>query len=225
MRAVRFAAIGAAGRVLDAHRHVGSLVIARARLVLHLRLGAASVGLARHRPVSRARAALARGEPFGTTDVPWGYAYFVARFLPALRRARRGFRWSCRSSLNAAVAVAALPRSSRPLAGRTRRRARGACSSALFSFNTVYASTQSSDAVCTVLFLASLLVLRARCAQSAASVDFAAQRRAVGLVPQFRPNMILFPALIAAAYCVVRPHAAHPLARDAVFAVVGRAAR
>src|SRR5687768_15882945 len=24
--------------------------------------------------------ALARGEPFGTTDVPWGYAYFVAFF-------------------------------------------------------------------------------------------------------------------------------------------------
>ena len=24
--------------------------------------------------------ALARGEPFATTDVPWGYAYFVAVF-------------------------------------------------------------------------------------------------------------------------------------------------
>ena len=29
--------------------------------------------------------ALARGEPFGTTDVPWGYAYYLAFFYWRLR--------------------------------------------------------------------------------------------------------------------------------------------
>ena len=36
--------------------------------------------------------ALARGEPFGTTDVPWGYAYFVAVVLRAISRTARGRR-------------------------------------------------------------------------------------------------------------------------------------
>ena len=71
---------------------------------------------------------------------------------------------------------------------------------ASFSFNTVYASTQSSDAICTVLFLLSLLAFvrghetlePRRRSPTAALLS--------GMVPQFRPNMILLPVIVVAGY-------------------------
>src|SRR5712692_3199572 len=91
--------------------------------------------------------ALAQGEPFPTLEVPWGYAYFVAVFY----RAFGHHPWIplvAQAALNACLpqvvflfASTWLDRSTSILA---------AVLAGLFSFNTVYASTLSSDAVCTV---------------------------------------------------------------------------
>ena len=140
--------------------------------------------------------AMARGEPFGTTDVPWGYAYFVAAFyklfgphawIPVLAQV----------IANAAVPVL-LYRLVVPMAG-VRASAAAAWLAGVFSFNTIYASTLASDAICTVLFLASLLAF-ARGHRSGRRRDFIVSGLLFGIVPQFRPNLILLPALIALAY-------------------------
>ena len=156
--------------------------------------------------------ALARGEPFGTTDVPWGYAYYGALFywlvgdrvwVPVLAQV----------IINTAAPVL-LYRLAQPLVG-----ARTATLSALilgiFSFNTVYASTQASDAVCTVLFVSSLVVL-AKGVRERRMLDIAIGGFLSGLVPQFRPNMILLPAIFAAGYVLIGRTRGH-LARAVVF--------
>jgi hypothetical protein len=140
--------------------------------------------------------ALARGEPFGTTDVPWGYAYFVAAFYAAL-----GDRaWI--PVLVQVIANAFIPAMTAylvaPLAGR-RVSNLTALLVGVFSFNTVYASTLASDSICTVLFLAFLLCF-ARGHRTGAILAFAASGLLAGLVPQFRPNLILLPLLMAMAY-------------------------
>ena len=154
--------------------------------------------------------ALARGEPFGTTDVPWGYAYYAA-FFYVLFGDRVWVPVLAQVIINAAAPVL-LYRLAQPLIG-----ARTATLSALilgiFSFNTVYASTQASDAVCTVLFLCSLVTL-ARGARNGSVVDMAIGGFLSGLVPQFRPNMILLPAILAAGYVVIGRTPRASLARD-----------
>ena len=145
--------------------------------------------------------ALARGEPFGTTDVPWGYAYFVAFFYALFPDAP----WA---AVTAQVAINALVplllyRLARPAVGQ-RVAALSAWIVALFSFNTIYASTQTSDSVCTVLFLLSLLCF-VHAHKTSSTWAFAAAGVLSGLVPQFRPNMILLPVLVIAAYALGRP--------------------
>src|SRR6266852_7054158 len=97
---------------------------------------------------------LAAGRQFPTMDVPWGYAYFLAAFYrifgdhPDLPRVAQAV-------LNATVPLLVF------MCARTWFERRSAVAAALitglFSFNTVYASTQSSDAVCTVLFMAAIV--------------------------------------------------------------------
>ena len=156
--------------------------------------------------------ALARGEPFGTTDVPWGYAYYGAFFywlfgdrvwLPVLAQV-----------IINATAPLLLFRLAQPLVG-ARTATLAALILGVFSFNTVYASTQASDAVCTVLFLCSLVVL-ARGVRERRMLDMAIGGLLSGLVPQFRPNMILLPALFAAGYVLIGRTRAH-LSRAIVF--------
>jgi hypothetical protein len=158
--------------------------------------------------------ALARGEPFGTTDVPWGYAYYAAFFYRLLGD-RVWVPVLAQVIINAAAPVL-LYRLAQPLVG-----ARTATLSALilgiFSFNTVYASTQASDAVCTVLFLCSLVTL-ARGARNGSVLDMAIGGFLSGLVPQFRPNMILLPAILAAGYVLIGRTRAH-LWRAIVFSI------
>lgn len=144
--------------------------------------------------------ALARGEPFATTDVPWGYAYFVAAHY-ALFGEHGWIPLTTQVLANATVPVM-LYHLVRPLAG-IRIAALAAMLTGVFSFNTVYASTQSSDAVCTVLFVASLLMF-ARGARTGQLRDFAISGLLSGLVPQFRPNMILFPVVLAAAFLLLQ---------------------
>lgn len=139
---------------------------------------------------------LARGEPFGTTDVPWGYAYFAAAFY-----------WLFGPRVWVPVLVQVIVNAAAPLLlyqlirpWTTQRHAvMASVLTGLLSFNNVYASTQASDALCTILFLASLLAL-ARAIMTERPLLFALAGLLAGIVPQFRPNMVLLPALVAAGY-------------------------
>ena len=139
---------------------------------------------------------LALGEPFSTTDVPWGYTYYLAIFY-------RFFGDHTWAPVTGQVFINALTplllfKLARPAVGQ-RIAALAAWITAIFSFNTVYASTQSSDAICTVLFLLSLLAF-VRGHKHSSLVAFAAAGALSGIVPQFRPNMILLPAIVIAGY-------------------------
>jgi 4-amino-4-deoxy-L-arabinose transferase-like glycosyltransferase len=143
--------------------------------------------------------ALARGEPFGTTDVPWGYAYYVAGFY-------RLFGEVLWAPLVGQVLLNALvPLLLYHLVRRLSDHRTGVLSAVLvgiLSFNTVYASTQSSDSVCTVGFLAMLLCFL-KGAESGRIHWFAASGLLAGIVAQFRPNLILFPFVMAGVYLLL----------------------
>jgi Dolichyl-phosphate-mannose-protein mannosyltransferase len=137
---------------------------------------------------------LARGRPFPTLEVPWGYAYSLAVFywlfgdhpwIPLVAQA----------ALNAAVPALVFRLAATWIDRRTAILA--AVLTGLFSFNTVYASTQSSDAVCTCLFMAAIAAfVTAR--QRESGRWFAIAGVLSGVAPQFRPNLILIPLLLAA---------------------------
>jgi hypothetical protein len=157
--------------------------------------------------------ALARGEPFGTTDVPWGYAYFVAVFY----RLFPNTPWATvtvQVCVNALVPLL-LYRLSRPAVGH-RIAALSAWIVAVCSFNTIYASTQTSDSICTVLFLLALhLFVYAH--KSSQLWAYAGAGALAGLTPQFRPNMILLPGLVIAAYLFYPSFTRKRLTQCAVF--------
>jgi hypothetical protein len=157
--------------------------------------------------------ALARGEGFTTTDVPWGYAYFVAAFYAAFGE-RAWIPVTAQVIANATIPlmVYALVR---PLASE-RIAAISSMLVGALSFNTVYASTESSDAMCTVLFVASLLCLL-RGYQTDQALYFAIGGLLSGTVPQFRPNMILLPAVLAAAYVLFSGARARAARRMSLF--------
>ena len=173
----------------------------RARTVLHVRLGAAPVGLAGHRPVSRARQGAGARR-----------AIRHHRRAVGLRLLRRGVLLGCsaiacgcrcwrRSSSTPLPRSCSIAWRSHSVGARTATLA--ALILGIFSFNTVYASTQASDAVCTVLFLCSLRHRSPEARASGSMVDMAIGGLLSGLVPQFRPNMILLPALLAAGYVLI----------------------
>jgi hypothetical protein len=159
---------------------------------------------------------LAAGLPFDTTDVPWGYAYYVAAFY-AIFGNHPWIPLVVQVALNALVPLL-LFRLVQPLMGR-RVAALSALMAGLFSFNTVYASTQSSDCISTVLFLASLLFF-SRGSLDGSTMMFAVSGLVGGLVPQFRPNLILFPPLLAAIYAVRRRFARRAIGDMAVYLFV-----
>jgi hypothetical protein len=160
--------------------------------------------------------ALSQGEPFNTTDVPWGYAYFAAAFYVMFGE-RVWIPITAQVIANATVPVM-LYELVRPYRGR-RTAALAALVTGVFSFNTVYASTQASDAVCTVLFIAALLCL---------SSAYRSQRLGplvlagvlLGLAPQFRPNLVLFPGAVVILYLWQRPRSLAKLAHMALFVTV-----
>jgi hypothetical protein len=157
--------------------------------------------------------ALARGEPFGTTDVPWGYAYFVAVFY-------RLFPDSPWAPVTAQVFINALVplllyRLALPAVG-ARVAALAAWITAVFSFNTIYASTQTSDSICTVVFLAAVLCF-VRAHTTSSTWAFAAAGVLSGVAPQFRPNMILLPVLVIGVYLFWPPRSRQRVMHGAVF--------
>jgi hypothetical protein len=159
---------------------------------------------------------LARGDGFQTTDVPWAYAYYVAAFY-TLAGEQPWLPVLVQVVANAFVPIL-LYHLAAPLAGRPAATL-AALLIGLFSFTTVYASTQSSDALCTLGFLGALLLL-ARGWRTGHVRWYVASGLLSGVVPQFRPNMILLP--LVGAVLMVRLSPARR--RDAVNAIAYLAA-
>jgi hypothetical protein len=156
---------------------------------------------------------LVRGEPFSTTDVPWGYTYYLASCL-WLFGERTWVPVTIQVFLNALMPLLVFTLA-KPAVGR-RIAALAAWITAVFSFNTVYASTQSSDSICTVLFMLAVLCF-VRGHMRSSVLAFAAAGVLSGVVPQFRPNMILLPVIVAAGYALWRPRGARRLVECGVF--------
>src|SRR3954462_3929740 len=144
---------------------------------------------------------LGRGEPFPTTDVPWGYAYFLSPFyglfgdrpwIPLLAQALLNgcLPWLvytfARSEFDERVAILA------------------AILTGIFSFNTVYASTQSSDSVCTVLFMAAIVAFVRRKGPHR-WLWLTLSGLLAGIASQFRPNLLFVPLLLAAIHLLTPP--------------------
>src|SRR5712691_3648476 len=137
---------------------------------------------------------VAEGRSFPTMEVPWGYAYFLAVFY----RLFGDHPWIplvVQVALNASVPLLVFAFARTWLDDRVATAA--AVLTGLFSFNTVYASTQSADAVCTFLFMAALVAfVRARRRDDARW--FALVGVLTGVATQFRPNLLLIPVVLAA---------------------------
>jgi hypothetical protein len=156
---------------------------------------------------------LARGEPFPTIHIVWGYAYFLAIFYrlfgdhPAIPLTVQAALNACiplmlyhlvKLEMNERIAVAA------------------AVLTGLFSFNTVYVSTQASDPVCTVLVVAAVLCFAIADRRQRASW-FAGAGLLAAVAYQFRPNLVLFPAFMAVLYVLLRSRSTARLKQMAVF--------
>ena len=162
---------------------------------------------------------LANGHPFPTMEVPWGYAYFLATFY----RLFGDHPWIplvAQVSLNALMPLLVYAFGRSWLDQRTSVLA--AVLTGLFSFNTVYASTQSSDAVCTVLFMASLVAF-ARARRQEDARWFALAGLLAGIAPQLRPNLILIPVALAG-YAVLERRTMVRFAHAAVLLLCAAAA-
>jgi len=136
---------------------------------------------------------LVAGKPFPTLDYPWGYAYFLAAFY-RLFGDHPSIPLTAQVILNASVPWLVFELARRSLDRRTAVVA--ALITGVFSFNTVYASTQSSDAVCTVIFLCAVLAF----VNGLRGSDWrwiAVAGALAGIAPQFRPNLILIPLVFA----------------------------
>ncbi|MFI5178921.1 MAG: ArnT family glycosyltransferase, partial [Vicinamibacterales bacterium] len=162
---------------------------------------------------------LARGEPFPTMHLVWGYAYFLAFWY----RVFGDHPWIplvAQALMNASIPLMLyhLVRVYLHPDGH-RIGVMAAVLTGLFSFNTVYASTQAADSVCTVLIVAAVLCVALGDARQRWS-DFAIAGLLCGLAYQFRPNLALFPAFVAAPYLLVRFRSPGALTRVAAFLVV-----
>jgi len=145
--------------------------------------------------------ALASGQPFPTMEVPWGYAYFLAGFY-RLFGDRPWIPLLVQVALNATTPMLLFAAARRWTDGATA--ALAALLLGAFSFNTVYASTQSSDAICTVLFLTAILAFM-RAVERDARGWFVLTGLIAGVMSQFRPNLILISGLLAAYAVWTRP--------------------
>lgn len=163
--------------------------------------------------------ALARGEPFQTTDVPWGYAYYAAFFYATFGE-RLWVPLLGQVAANSLVPFL-LYRLARPFTDQ-RTAALAALLIGVFSFNTVYASTQASDAICTFLFLCAMLAFSRGCRRGDAGA-FALAGLLWGVVPQFRPNLVILPALLIGLYVLWMKVSWRALAQAAIFCALALA--
>jgi len=145
--------------------------------------------------------ALARGEPFPTLDLPWGYAYYLAPFYRVFGD-RPWIPLVVQAGLNALMPLLVYEFARREFDDRVAVVA--ALLTGFLSFNTVYASTQSSDALCNIIFIAAVALFGP--ARRRGGLPAAAAAGALfGIAAQFRPNLILIPLLLAAFLMLERP--------------------
>lgn len=136
---------------------------------------------------------LASGGAFPTMEVPWGYAYFLAAFYRVFGD-HPTIPLVAQAALNATMPLLVFVTARDWFERRTAVVA--AVITSVGSFNTVYASTQSSDSVCNVIFMCAVLAFLA--AQRRNDLRGSALAGAlVGLASQFRPNLVLMPLLLA----------------------------
>ena len=135
-----------------------------------------------------------RGEPYPTIDRPWGYAYFLAT-LYRIAGDRPVVPLVVQTAFNALLPLVVFE------FARVEFDERVAVVAALltgfFSFNTVYASTQASDSLCTVMFTAAVLLVASARRRQNGWLRYAVAGLLLGIATQFRPNLIFVPLLIA----------------------------
>jgi hypothetical protein len=163
---------------------------------------------------------LASGQPFPTTDVPWGYAYFLAAFYRAFGD-HPAIPLLAQAALNALVPLLVYAYARQEFDARVAGVA--ALLTGFFSFNTVYSSTQSSDAVCTVIFMAAVASF-ARGRRRDESLWIVLSGVLIGLASQFRPNLLLVPLVLAVFHVVAGRPAKGRRVWQAVALVVAAAA-
>jgi hypothetical protein len=110
-----------------------------------------------------------------------------------------------------------------PITGR-RTAVLAALVTGVFSFSTIYASTQSSDTICTFLFMAALVAFASGLRTGRLSA-IALGGVLMGLVPQLRPNLVLLPALMALGGLLMRPRTTRRLVHMMVFLLLVAAAQ
>jgi len=138
--------------------------------------------------------ALARGEGYQTLELLWGYPAFLAAFyrvfgdrpwIPLLVQvaANAAIPWMIwaefRHRVDERIAVVA------------------ALLTGVLSFNTLFASTQSSDALCTV-FVTAALTLHSRAQRLGLARDALLSGFCWGVALLFRPHFLLLPPVIVA---------------------------
>ena len=160
--------------------------------------------------------ALANGAAFPTVHLVWGYAYFLAAFYWLFGN-HPAIPLTAQALLNASIPLMLYHMVRIEMSERIAVMA--ALLAGFLSFNTVYASTQASDAVCTVLVLAAMLCFQ-RGERHSRPAHFAVAGLLAAAAYQFRPNLVLFPAFIAAAYLLFRLPSLVRLAQIGVFLAV-----
>ena len=156
---------------------------------------------------------VAHGAPFPTMHLVWGYVYFLAFWY----RVFGDHQWiplCAQVLLNATIPLMLFHLVSITIGSRIGVVA--AVLTGIFSFNTVYASTQASDSVCTMLVVAAMLCLALGDTRGR-WINFAAAGFIAGLAYQFRPNMVLFPPFVAVVYLLIRPRTRLAIANLGVF--------
>ena len=156
---------------------------------------------------------VAHGAPFPTMHLVWGYVYFLAFWY----RVFGDHQWiplCAQVLLNATIPLMLFHLVSITIGSRIGVVA--AVLTGIFSFNTVYASTQASDSVCTMLVVAAMLCLALGDTRGRWT-NFAAAGFIAGLAYQFRPNMVLFPPFVAVVYLLIRPRTRLAIANLGVF--------
>src|SRR5262245_50512422 len=143
---------------------------------------------------------LARGGSFPTVHIVWGYAYFLAIFYWLFGN-HPAVPLTAQAILNATIPLMLYHIVRREMNERIAMMA--ALLAGFLSFNTIYASTQASDAMCTVLVVAALLCFQ-RGDRERRPAYFVAAGLLAAAAYQFRPNLVLLPGFIAAVYLLVR---------------------
>jgi hypothetical protein len=157
---------------------------------------------------------VAKGEPFPTMHLVWGYVYFLA-FWYRLFGDHPWIPLCAQALLNASIPLMMYYLVRQDFGNRVA--VTTAALTGVASFNTVYTATQASDSVCTVLVVAAMLCYRLGDTRGRPSL-FAAAGLAIGIAYQFRPNFAVFPLFVAAVHLLGRWRSTRALWQMAVLA-------